>query len=96
MVENVNIDPGMPQGWYSLTVRGLPGYPKTAVEVEGRDVETGEIRRVAIEPDPACPSESLPMFFPMTIPYTRVVSADEAVDEITDGLSECVASGMHV
>lgn len=94
-MESMNIDPSMPQGWYSLTVRGLPGHPKTAVAVEGRDLETGEIRRVAIDPNPERPSESLPMFFPTTIPYTRVVSADEAVDEITNELNERVVGELH-
>ncbi len=67
--------------YYEIILSGLPGYPKTAVAVEGRDATTGEMWRSDIDPDPENPTQSLPIRVPTDVHHIRVIAADELVEE---------------
>ena len=79
-------------GTYQIVLRGLPGYPKTAAALEGRDVETGAMWRAPIFANPASPTDSLSIEVPLSVPFTRVVGGDEYVEEWLSSCKEEVSS----
>lgn len=82
-IRKVEIDASLPEGWRGLTLHGLPGHPKTVAGLEGRDVVTGEVWRASVYPDPANPTDSIMVLVPNSVPFVRVVSADEWLEELT-------------
>ncbi len=82
----------IPESYYGLTLGGLPGHPKTAVALGGRDEVTGEWWQAPIEPDPDNPVYSLLILVPWSVPFTRVLTADEFLEAVADWIEEPVVS----
>lgn len=77
----------IPRGWHTWEIKGLLRSPKKIVALEGKDEETGEMRRFEVQPSPDNPDEAL-VPIPNTVPFVRVVCTEELVDELRDGLED--------
>lgn len=80
----------LPDGYYQMTLHGLPGHPKTIAGLEGRDIETGEMWQSSVWVNPEHPVDSLPVLIPYSVPFTRVISADEMLDEVLDEVPDAL------